>query len=60
LQKQKGEGELNSADDWANSLNTISWEILCGFKDRLLRIAVNNLSRSKMIAKSWAYLGNHK
>ena len=24
-------------DDWANSLNTISWEILCGFKHRLPR-----------------------
>ena len=27
-----------SADDWAISLNTISWEILCGFKHRLPRI----------------------
>ena len=26
------------ADRWADSLNTISWEILCGFKDRLPRI----------------------
>jgi alanine racemase len=32
-------GELTiSADDWANTLNTISWEILCGFKHRLPRI----------------------
>jgi alanine racemase len=29
-----------SADDWANQLNTISWEILCGFKHRLPRVAV--------------------
>ncbi|MFN9175305.1 MAG: alanine racemase [Synechocystis sp.] len=27
-----------SADDWANRLGTISWEILCGFKHRLPRI----------------------
>jgi alanine racemase len=27
-----------TADDWANELGTISWEILCGFKDRLPRI----------------------
>ncbi len=27
-----------SADDWATTLNTISWEILCGFKHRLPRI----------------------
>ena len=27
-----------TADDWANSLDTISWEILCGFKHRLPRI----------------------
>ncbi|HAX86615.1 MAG TPA: alanine racemase [Cyanobacteria bacterium UBA11370] len=29
-----------SADDWANSLGTISWEILCSFKHRLPRVAV--------------------
>ncbi|TAF10090.1 MAG: alanine racemase [Nostocales cyanobacterium] len=29
-----------TADDWANQLNTISWEILCGFKHRLPRVAV--------------------
>ncbi|WP_066377475.1 alanine racemase [Anabaena sp. CA = ATCC 33047] len=28
------------ADDWAETLNTISWEILCGFKHRLPRVAV--------------------
>jgi len=27
-----------SADHWANTLGTISWEILCGFKHRLPRI----------------------
>ena len=27
-----------TADDWANSLDTISWEILCGFKHRLPRL----------------------
>lgn len=30
-----------TADDWAGQLDTISWEILCGFKDRLPRIAVS-------------------
>jgi alanine racemase len=35
------DGDLSiSADDWADSLNTISWEILCGFKHRLPRVAV--------------------
>lgn len=28
-----------TADDWANELGTISWEILCGFKHRLPRIS---------------------
>ena len=28
------------AEDWANTLGTISWEILCGFKNRLPRLAV--------------------
>lgn len=30
-----------SADDWAAQLNTISWEIICGFKHRLPRVAVD-------------------
>ncbi len=30
-----------SADDWANSLGTISWEILCGFKHRLPRVSLD-------------------
>ncbi|MEQ8467254.1 MAG: alanine racemase [Coleofasciculus sp. E1-EBD-02] len=29
-----------SVDDWAISLNTISWEILCGFKHRLPRVVI--------------------
>jgi alanine racemase len=29
-----------TADDWAEMLGTISWEILCGFKNRLPRILV--------------------
>jgi len=32
--------EQITADDWAVSLGTISWEILCGFKHRLPRVAV--------------------
>ena len=33
------EGDLRiTADDWANTLGTISWEILCGFKHRLPRV----------------------
>jgi len=32
--------EKISADDWAQQLNTISWEILCGFKHRLPRVGV--------------------
>jgi alanine racemase len=35
------EGDLRiRADDWANALGTISWEILCGFKHRLPRISI--------------------
>ncbi|UNU25887.1 alanine racemase [Microcoleus vaginatus] len=30
-----------TADDWAATLGTISWEILCAFKHRLPRVAVN-------------------
>jgi alanine racemase len=29
-----------SAEDWAQTLGTISWEILCGFKHRLPRILI--------------------
>ncbi|NJN03068.1 MAG: alanine racemase [Leptolyngbyaceae cyanobacterium SL_1_1] len=31
-----------TAEDWANMLGTISWEILCGFKHRLPRILVES------------------
>ncbi len=34
--------EQISADDWAEKLNTISWEILCGFKHRLPRVAISH------------------
>ncbi|MGB8689655.1 MAG: alanine racemase [Microcoleus sp.] len=37
---QDGENQI-SADDWAATLGTISWEILCGFKHRLPRVGVN-------------------
>jgi alanine racemase len=33
--------QVISADDWASTLGTISWEILCSFKHRLPRIAVS-------------------
>lgn len=36
---QDGDFQI-TADDWAESLGTISWEILCGFKHRLPRVAV--------------------
>jgi alanine racemase len=34
------QNEQITADDWANELGTISWEILCSFKHRLPRVAV--------------------
>jgi alanine racemase len=38
------EGDLTiTADDWANTLGTISWEILCGFKHRLPRVDKNSV-----------------
>ncbi len=33
--------EQITAQDWANQLNTISWEILCSFKDRLPRVNID-------------------
>jgi alanine racemase len=36
---QEGKEQI-SVEDWAAQLNTISWEILCGFKHRLPRVAV--------------------
>lgn len=35
-----------SADDWAEKLGTISWEILCGFKHRLPRVIVGQAADS--------------
>ena len=29
------------ADDWAEAIETISWEILCGFKSRLPHVVIN-------------------
>ena len=34
-----------TADDWAQGIGTISWEILCGFKHRLPRIMQRNSAR---------------
>ncbi len=34
-------GDRITADDWANAIGTISWEILCGFKHRLPRITTH-------------------
>ncbi len=34
--------QMITADDWAAKLGTISWEILCGFKNRLPRVTVNS------------------
>lgn len=36
---KEGDLEIN-ADDWANTIDTISWEILCSFKHRLPRINI--------------------
>jgi alanine racemase len=41
---QDGEESI-SANDWATLLNTISWEILCGFKPRLPRILLSITDR---------------
>ena len=38
---QDGKASI-SAEDWAETLGTISWEILCSFKHRLPRVAVNH------------------
>ena len=47
-----GSESENTADDWANLLGTISWEILCGFKDRLPRINVVNAIGCKALPNS--------
>jgi alanine racemase len=36
-----GKADRTTADDWAKILDTISWEILCGFKHRLPRLYVS-------------------
>ncbi|WP_348237030.1 alanine racemase [Trichocoleus sp. Lan] len=41
-----------SADDWAATLGTISWEILCGFKHRLPRVAVGQPLESEQATPS--------
>ena len=38
---QEGKEKI-SADDWANAIETISWEILCSFKHRLPRVYVSS------------------
>ncbi len=38
-----------TADDWAKQLGTISWEILCGFKHRLPRVAIRPNSMSDRV-----------
>lgn len=44
-----------TADDWAKTLNTISWEILCGFKHRLPRIVLNPAPTPLVEAPSRSY-----
>jgi len=39
----------NTADDWANLLGTISWEILCGFKHRLPRINITRFALTQHV-----------
>jgi alanine racemase len=41
---KQGEKSI-SAEDWADKLGTISWEILCGFKHRLPRVTVRSWSQ---------------
>lgn len=42
------DGDLQiGADDWAEILGTISWEILCSFKHRLPRVAIGEGRRQK-------------
>lgn len=40
------------ADDWALAIGTISWEILCGFKHRLPRVAVDRLEPQEPAVRS--------
>jgi alanine racemase len=41
-----------SADDWAEMLGTISWEILCGFKHRLPRVLIGPGSLSNKMLQA--------
>lgn len=41
-----------TADDWANAIGTISWEILCGFKHRLPRVTVDQLQPQEKVVRS--------
>ncbi|MGB3294194.1 MAG: alanine racemase [Phormidesmis sp.] len=41
-------GHVLSADHWAEMANTISWEILCGFKHRLPRIEIASVSMARL------------
>jgi alanine racemase len=43
--------EAITADDWAATLGTISWEILCSFKHRLPRLAVNQPTEQSEMAR---------
>lgn len=46
---QAGKEQI-SADDWAEMLGTISWEILCSFKHRLPRVAVENAAMLRRLS----------
>jgi alanine racemase len=41
--------QVITVDDWAEKLGTISWEVLCGFKNRLPRVTVNSTVRSSEV-----------
>jgi alanine racemase len=41
-----------TADDWAEAIGSISWEILCGFKHRLPRVAVDQLEPQPLTVES--------
>ncbi|MBI4783539.1 MAG: alanine racemase [Oscillatoriophycideae cyanobacterium NC_groundwater_1537_Pr4_S-0.65um_50_18] len=45
---QDGKHQI-TADDWAEKLGTISWEILCSFKHRLPRVAVGRASELRAV-----------
>lgn len=51
--------ECISADDWAETLGTISWEILCSFKHRLPRVAIGQVEEQP-VAKSTSRLQRNK